>query len=104
MMISTLKMWEVRLVNTVNTVSMKLDFTRNELLKINMILTILSTGLTFGGYIAGIFGMNLDNTIYLQPVSGVFMSVCIVTTGIIIIGVVLTIFYFQSVDQKAQSK
>lgn len=89
-----------RLTNAVEEVSMKLDHTKNEILKINTILTIVSTGLTFGGYIAGIFGMNLDNTEYLQPVPGVFMSVCIVTSALIIFGVGVTILYFMMKDKQ----
>ena len=92
-----------RLTNAVEEVSMKLDHTKNEILKINTILTIVSTGLTFGGYVAGIFGMNLDNTEYLQPVSGVFMTVCIVTSALIILGVGVTILYFMMKDKQSKS-
>ena len=91
------------LSNAVEEVSMKLDHTKNEILKINTILTIVSTGLTFGGYVAGIFGMNLDNTSYLQPVAGVFMTVCIVTSAVIILGVGATILYFMKTDKQNKS-
>jgi Mg2+ and Co2+ transporter CorA len=49
-----------------------LDTSRNELLIANTALAILSCSIAFGAYITGVFGMNLDNTVYLQPVHGGF--------------------------------
>ena len=74
---------------------MKLDTTRNELLKTNMILTIISTNLTLGGFIAGIFGMNLDNTVYLQQAHNGFLIVTVATSGLVVLGIIFTILFFR---------
>ena len=59
--------------------SLRLDTSRNELLIANTALTVLSCGIGFGAYVAGIFGMNLDQTIYLQPRQGSFVIVTILS-------------------------
>ena len=102
--IFTLKTSNDALDNAVKQVSMKLDHTKNEILKINTILTIVSTGLTFGGYIAGVFGMNLDNCEYLQPMKGVFTTVCVVTSVVMILGVGVTVFYFLMLDKQPKTR
>ena len=97
-LISKLTLLKQKLTSAQEMVSMKLDTTRNELLKTNMILSIVALYLTLGGFVAGIFGMNLDNTIYLQSTPHVFMTVTLVTTGVIIVGIVLTIAFFIMYD------
>ena len=74
------------------SVFVRLDTQRNELYIVNASLTILSCGIAFGGYIAGLFGMNFDNTEYIQPVSGSFVSVA--TTSFVGIGLVMFLGYF----------
>ena len=93
-LISKLNLLKQKLTSAQEMVSMKLDTTRNELLKTNMILSIIALYLTFGGFVAGIFGMNLDNTVHLQNTPHVFITVTLVTTGVIIVGIILTIAFF----------
>ena len=93
-LISKLTLLKQKLTSAQEMVSMKLDTTRNELLKTNTILSIVALYLTLGGFVAGIFGMNLDNTIHLQTTPHVFITVTLVTTGVIIVGIVLTIAFF----------
>ena len=96
--LSKLNLLKQNLTSAQEMVSMKLDTTRNELLKTNMILSIVALYLTLGGFVAGIFGMNLDNTVHLQNTPHVFMTVTLVTTGMIIVGIVLTIAFFIMYD------
>lgn len=64
----------------------RLDTQRNELYIANTILTILSCGITLGGYIAGMFGMNFDNTQYIQNVPGSFVVVTVTSfVGILLV-------------------
>lgn len=56
-------------------VSLRLDTSRNELLIANTALAVLACSIGFSAYITGVFGMNLDNTKYIQPVNGVFAGV-----------------------------
>ncbi len=75
-----------------------------------MTLSITSVTVTFGAYITGVFGMNLDQTIYLQPIPGVFALVFAVTFGIIIFGSMGIYLYFVRIgvihidDNKAEKK
>ncbi len=56
-------------------VSLRLDTSRNELLIANTAMTVLACSIAFSAYITGVFGMNLDNTAFLQPVRGLFLGV-----------------------------
>jgi hypothetical protein len=58
-------------------VLLRLDTSRNELLVANTAFALLACCVGFGGYIGGIFGMNLDQTIWLQEVDGVFIGVLV---------------------------
>eukprot|EP01034_Spumella_vulgaris_P025879 gene25879-32385_t len=53
-------------------VSLRLDTSRNELLIANTALAVLACSIGFSAYLTGVFGMNLDNTVYLQFVKGGF--------------------------------
>lgn len=65
--------------NAEDSVLLRLDTSRNELLIANTALTLVSVGVGFGAYVAGVFGMNLDQTIYLQPQNNSFVIVTLVT-------------------------
>ena len=58
---------------------LKLEYTRNKLMILNTILTIIMCVIGFCSYVAGLFGMNLDNVDYIQPINGIFNSVVIST-------------------------
>ena len=53
---------------------------------VNTCITIVATAISFCGYVTGAFGMNLDQTEWLQYLPGVFVSVCIATLIFIIGG------------------
>lgn len=55
----------------------RLDTQRNELYIANASLTIIGCGIALGGYLAGMFGMNYDNTKYIQNIPGSFVTVTI---------------------------
>lgn len=57
----------------------RLSSIRNQLMIVNTILAILTCVIGFCGYIASLFGMNLDNVQNLQPISGTFNGVVIST-------------------------
>jgi Mg2+ and Co2+ transporter CorA len=59
--------------------SLRLDSSRNQIMSLTAILTIVSCCIGFCGYVSGIFGMNLDQTRWLQHVPGVFSGIIIST-------------------------
>jgi hypothetical protein len=63
-----------------------LDTSRNELLIANTALAILSCAIAFGAYLTGVFGMNLDNVEYIQPVKNGFV---IITAGTFVIMIIV---------------
>lgn len=83
------------LIHTHHTlqVSLRLDTSRNELLIANTALAVLACSIGFGAYLTGIFGMNLDNVDYLQPVDHIFMVVCI-CSFVCIVCIFLCILYY----------
>lgn len=58
---------------------LRLSSIRNQLMIVNTIIGIITCVIGFCSYVAGIFGMNLDNTQYIQPIKGVFNYVIIAT-------------------------
>lgn len=76
-------------------VSLRLDTSRNELLIANTALSVLACSIGFGGYLTGIFGMNLDNVETIQPVKYSFTIVCVVSFSVIVIIFFVTISYLQ---------
>lgn len=53
---------------------------------VNTCITIVATAISFCGYVTGAFGMNLDQTEWLQLLPGVFISVCVATLLFIVLG------------------
>lgn len=58
---------------------LKSSLLQNQYMFINMLISILTCVIGFCAYITGLFGMNLDNVIYLQPIHGFFNGVLIAT-------------------------
>lgn len=83
-----------QLDNTEVQASLRLDMARNKVLVANIMLTIVSANITFGAYITGIFGMNLDNTITIQPINGVFEVVFMGTFVLMIVASIFVYYYF----------
>ena len=72
-----------------------MDTVENILLSITTVLTVITIYLGFGTYVFAIFAANLDNAIFLEPISGVFMKLTVITTGFTIFGTVATIYYLK---------
>lgn len=54
---------------------LQLAFAQNRILLLNTVLTILACAIGFGSYLAGVFGMNLDNSEYLVTMKNSFAYV-----------------------------
>ena len=65
--------------NAEESESLRLDSSRNQLMIVNAILSVLTCIIGFCAYITGAFGMNLDQVYYLQPIKGVFNAVFCIT-------------------------
>lgn len=85
---SKISLLKTNIHNAEEMVSLRLDTSRNELLIANTALTVLSCGIGFGAYVSGVFGMNLDQTEYLQPRKNSFLIV----TMLSFLGVTLVFF------------
>lgn len=82
--------------NAEESVSLRLDTSRNELLIANTALAVLACSIAFGAYITGVFGMNLDQTIYLMPQPNSFVIVCTLSFAVIPIIFVVIYGYFSA--------
>lgn len=76
-------------------VRMRLDTAQNELLRIDTVLLTCTIFMGFGSFVYGIFGTNLDNVDYLQPMPNTFLTVTIATTGIAVVGFSSLMLYFK---------
>jgi Mg2+ and Co2+ transporter CorA len=74
---------------------LQLNYSQNEILILNTILTILACSISFGGYLTGAFGMNLDNAETLQPEKHSFVIVFILTFVCVVISFGLSLSYFR---------
>lgn len=54
---------------------LQLNFSQNQILLLNTVLTIFACSVAFGSYFTGIFGMNLDNSRYFEKQSYSFVVV-----------------------------
>jgi len=90
-----LKFLRDRIQNAEDLASLRLDTSRNELLVANTAFALLACCIAVGAYIAGIFGMNLDNTITIQPKSGSFAAVWSGSTAAIVVMFVVVYGYLE---------
>ena len=67
---------------------------QNQLLIANTVVTVLAASVAFGSFIAGIFGMNLDNDKY-QAIPGSFVGVTLLTLIAVSLISIGTVYYFQ---------
>ena len=79
--------------NAEELVMLRLDTSRNQLLIVDNVISVVTAALAFGSFIGSIFGMNFDSNIWRDP-SG-FRSVTIITVIGMVIGTLVTIIYFQ---------
>lgn len=75
---------------------LQLNYSQNEILILNTILTILACSISFGGYITGAFGMNLDNTETLQYKEHSFYYIFAASFCCICITFLVSLFYFRT--------
>jgi Mg2+ and Co2+ transporter CorA len=74
---------------------LQLNYSQNEILILNTVLTVLSCCIAFGGYLTGAFGMNLDNTNTLQPKQYSFPVVFASTFAVIVVGFFSSLYHFR---------
>jgi Mg2+ and Co2+ transporter CorA len=79
--------------NAEELVMLRLDTSRNQLLIVDNVISVVTAALAFGSFIGSIFGMNFDSNIWRDP-NG-FRSVTIITVIGMVIGTLVTIIYFQ---------
>jgi Mg2+ and Co2+ transporter CorA len=86
----------VSIQNAEDSLSLRLNVAQNRVLAANITFNAAIVMISFGGYVSGIFGMNLDNTVTIMPVFGVFEIVFVGTFSIMVIGSYLLLKYFES--------
>ena len=74
---------------------MRLDTARNELLIANTIIAVVAANFAFGGFVAGLFGMNLENAVVFEAWNHGFEIVTVVTFLTILFGIYISLFYFK---------
>lgn len=84
-----------RLENAEVSVGIRLDASRNELLVASTIISIISCTISFGGFVTGAFGMNLDNTAQFEVIDGMFDSVVALCVVFIIVASSSVILFFE---------
>lgn len=77
---------------------LKSSLLQSQYMLINMIISILTCVIGFCAYITGLFGMNLDNVQYIQPVNGVFNGVLIATILFIPFATLVVLLIMQKND------
>mmetsp|Transcript_22480 Transcript_22480/g.32815 ORF Transcript_22480/g.32815 Transcript_22480/m.32815 type:complete len:644 (-) Transcript_22480:212-2143(-) len=74
---------------------LQLNYSQNEILILNTVLTILACAIGFGSYLTGAFGMNLDNTVTLQEKKHSFVVVLVSTFMAIVVTFSIPYVYFK---------
>jgi Mg2+ and Co2+ transporter CorA len=77
--------------NSEDSLLLRLDVMRNQLLLANTLITIVAVNLAFGSFVSGIFGMNLDNTRNIEPMKDSFITVTVVTIAVMFIFTAISI-------------
>jgi len=70
----------IEIENVEDYAILKINTIQNQLMLVNLIISVLSCVIGFCAYITGLFGMNLDNVNYLQNINGIFNGVVISTS------------------------
>jgi len=92
---ASLEVLREQIQNAEDLVSLRLDTSRNELLIANTAFSLGACCVGLGGYLAGLFGMNLDNTISIQDTPGLFVGICI-GSSLTIIASYVGVFWYLS--------
>jgi magnesium transporter len=72
---------------------LKLDSTRNHLLAVDVVFSLITVSLTFVMFVTGAFGMNLNSG--LEQSTGVFSGVILGCVLVCIVIVALGLWYFR---------
>jgi len=83
------KICSKQIENTQETVELRLGFTRNVVMKIEVIVSAVTMAFAFGALISGIFGMNLRS-----GVEGYYYWFWTTTSAIIVLAVAMLLFSF----------
>ncbi|KAJ0409349.1 hypothetical protein ATCC90586_000586 [Pythium insidiosum] len=70
-----IRLLQNRIQNTESLVMLKLDSTRNHLLTVDVIFSLLTVSLTFGMFVTAAFGMNLQSGVETHPSAFVLVLV-----------------------------
>ena len=90
---SRMEYLSTQMQNSEESESLRLDSSRNQLMIVNAVLSVLTCIIGFCAYITGAFGMNLDQVYTLQPVKGVFNAVFCITMFFIPVGTALICWF-----------
>lgn len=82
--------------NSEDLLLLRLDTARNEILIANTVIATVAANIALGGFVAGVFGMNLDNTIWLQEYTYGFAIVVTCMLSFMSLGIVFSLYYFKS--------
>ena len=58
-------------------------------------MAVLSCCISFGSYVGGLFGMNLDNVQFLEPINGLFYGIFGSSFGFMILSYFCIIYFYQ---------
>jgi len=92
--LNSLDMLRTKLVNAEAMASLQLSVSRNALLALNTQISILGAAMAFGGFLAGIFGMNLSNIDTIQSVPNTFEVVTVCLLVLVSVGSAVTTWWF----------
>jgi len=81
---SKLHVLQAEITNAEDLVSLRLDTSRNELLIANTAFSLRALCVGIGGWLAGVFGMNLDNAAAMESIPGLFFLIFFGTIGLVI--------------------
>lgn len=89
-----LDLLSTKLMNAEAMQSLQLSVSRNALLALNTKIAILGAAMAFGGFMAGVFGMNLSNVSSIQDVPHTFEAVTLALLALVAAASALTTWWF----------
>jgi magnesium transporter len=89
-----LSVLQMQIQNAEELLQLRLDTSRNQILVVEMIISVITCSLSFGSFIGSMFGMNLPTKLYYGDDTP-FTVTFILTVLLMFSGAILTILYFQ---------
>lgn len=86
-----------RMTETEKNFSMRIDSQRNQILKFELLVSTFTFAVSIISAISGLMGMNLDNTLYMPPISGLFIWITCVTGVVSVLTFAACGWYFKYV-------